>query len=198
MLQPRASRPFCRDCLQGLSAIARHDIAEGEPLLDSSDSSDGLLFMKWKLILEGLESKNLKPIQRLSKLAEASHSWEYVRLADFYSLRIRFDLEKFLHLIFGTPFAGFRDRVCREIGMVPDRDIYYLGQKSARRFDLATGEIDGKPSGIQGDQPHQLLEVLSRDFYHPLRIAGIFSELSSALAYILIPSRQPTARMPRL
>ena len=158
-------------------AAARADIREGEPILESADTSDRLLFVKWKLILDALDADNLKPLQKLRSLALAANSWEDVRLADLYSLRVHFHMSRFLYLIFGTPFAGFRRRICREMGAMPDRDHFYLGPKKARRFDLTTGELDGAATAIRGEKPHQLFEVLLRDFYHPLRIAGLFSEL---------------------
>src|SRR5262249_1530027 len=109
--------------------------------------------------------------------ALASHNWEDARLADLYSVQIDFKNSKFLHLIFGTPFQGFRTKIYNEIGHKPDRSTYYLGEKQAPRLDLANGEIGGLPAFNVGRKIHQLIEILLRDFYHPLRIAGIFSEL---------------------
>jgi hypothetical protein len=160
---------------------AKLDIETGERYLESAKTGDRLLFLKWKLILDGLESKSLGPLRDLHQRAIDNRSWEDLRLADLYSLRIKFDQGLFLHLIFGTPYAGFRKRILEEMGRSSDRAIYYLGPKNAARMDLHIGRIDHAKKIYRalpaGGKCHQLLEVLLRDFYHPLRIAGIFSEL---------------------
>ncbi len=160
---------------------AKRDIEMGEQYLESAKTGDRLLFLKWKLILDGLEEESTVPLKDLRQRALDNRSWEDVRLADLYSLRIKFDISQFLHLIFGTPYQGFRERIFAEMNKTSDRSVYYLGPKNAPRMDLHTGQIDQAEKIYRllpaGGKCHQLLEILLRDFYHPLRIAGIFSEL---------------------
>ena len=158
-------------------SAAKQAIGDGERSIETANTSDRQFFLKWKLVLEALERRDLTPLTELRRLARSSRNWEDLRLADLYACRIQFDMGRFLHLIFGTPFPGFRDRICQEFGQIPDRSIYYLGTKTGSRMDLVTGEIDGRMKLPLGGKSHQLLEILLRDFYQPSRIAGVFSDL---------------------
>jgi hypothetical protein len=158
---------------------ARASIIQGESLREGEHTSGQWQFLKWKLILDALEGQSFAPLVELKKRAEQNHSWDDVRLADLYSLHIRFDWSLFLHLYFGTPYEGFRQRLVSEFGRSTDRLVYYVGDKKHPRFDLRTGEIDGLvyPDLAPGGKTHQLIEVLMRDFYQPMRTPEIYSEL---------------------
>lgn len=158
-------------------SAARRDIEEGQRHLESGQANNLLYVRKWKLILDGLESGKTAPFEELKRLALSDNSWEEVRLADLYSLKVKFKMEQFQHLIFGTPFAGFRNQMMHELGKFPERDFYVMGPKKSRRMDLHTGKINGEAVLTPGRQGHQLLEILLRDFYRPVRTAGIFSAL---------------------
>lgn len=177
-----------RNCLAFLAQMyiqrkeyvkARAAIDAGEQMGEMGGNTDQWQFLKWKLILDALEGQSFAPLAELKKRAEQNHSWDDVRLADLYSLHIRFDWSLFLHLYFGTPYEGFRQRLVSEFGRSTDRLVYYVGDKKHPRFDLRTGEIDGLvyPDLAPGGKTHQLIEVLMRDFYQPMRTPEIYSEL---------------------
>jgi hypothetical protein len=72
----------------------------------------------------------------------------------------------------------FRERVLARFDRGPDRKIFVLGEKSAPRMDLVSGEIENHSARLKaGHQTHRLIEVLLRDFYQPLRIGGLFAGL---------------------
>lgn len=158
-------------------AAAQSDIEAGKALVENAATTDHLLFRKWSLILESIETKSVKPLIELRHLATAAKAWEDLRLADLFELRVKYTHEKFLHLIFGTPYEGFRKLLSREMGALPDRDTFYLGEKSAPRFDVRTGKMDDREILPAGGKIHQLFEILLRDFYQPRRIGALFTEL---------------------
>ncbi len=116
-------------------------------------------------------------MDELRQIAYQSRDWEAIREADLFSLKVEMNKVQFLHLVFGTPFLSYRQRIINELGGLPDRTMYVLGPKVSPRMDLTTGEINGVEHLTPGRKCHQLIEILLRDFYSPLRIGGLFLEL---------------------
>lgn len=133
---------------------------------------------KLRLIIDGLENKDAKPFALLRKLAREKKDWQALRDADLFSLKVNFSEERFLHLYFGSPLPEFRKCIEAELGCVPDRSIYVLGKKSAPRFDLEAGEVDGANVVRAGFKCHQLLRTLLKDFYQPMRVGGLHAALN--------------------
>jgi hypothetical protein len=156
---------------------ARKEIEAGHALHPLAQTNDHFLLMKWGLILEGLESKSPGPFNLLRQLALQAHDWEACREADLFSLLVDYSEELFVHLYFGSPLAGLRERMKAELGSIPQRTTYVLGDKNSPRLDLRTGQLDGETVLNTGKKEHQLLQVLLKDFYRPLRIGGLFSQL---------------------
>lgn len=144
---------------------------------NAGPTNDELVVIKYQLLFEGIESKSLEPINRLRALAIRNRDSAAHREADLFSLKVKFNLERFLYLYFGTPFTAFRERITKELNFYPDRDTYVLGPKNSPRFDLRTGLIDGKPMLNPGHGCHQMIDVLLRDFYQPARVPALFSML---------------------
>jgi hypothetical protein len=170
--------------LQAQIHIQEGDYSQAEGELKSirqtfpqSKINDHFLVTKWLLILEGLKENNPLPFDRMRNLAAERCDWVALREAEFFSLKVHFDEARFLSLLFGTPYASFRERINKEFARASDRSLYVLGPKKAPRFDLRTGTIDGRKALRPGEQVHQMTEVLLRDFYEPLRTARLFSEL---------------------
>lgn len=158
-------------------APALEDLQAAHQLLGGAQTIDSLFITKWKLVVEALQNKTTAPLDKLRALAIKNQDWESVREADLFSLKVDFQRGRFLHLVFGTPFEQYRERIIREVGCGNDRSVYVYGEKTVPRFDLRTGEIDGAPANNPGRKCHQLVDVLLRDFYRPLRVGGIFSGL---------------------
>lgn len=158
-------------------ASAREDLERARNLSDAGQTNDNFLATQWQLILKGLESKSQSPFDELRALAVRRHSWEACRMADFYSLQITPNRERFVHLYFGTPFEEFRQIIHKELGPRPTQPIYVLGKKSHPRLDLRTGEIDGREGLVFGGKLHQLFVALLNDFYQHSRVTALFSQL---------------------
>jgi tetratricopeptide (TPR) repeat protein len=156
---------------------AREQIVSIQQHSGPASSNDQLIVEKWKLILDAVENQKLEPLLELHKLASTRRDWATLREVDFFKLKIQFEKGLYWHLYFGTPFPSLRQRLEREFGITPDRDTYVFGKKLAPRFDLRTGQIDSQAALKPGRMTHRLLELLLRDFYQPLRIGELFSEL---------------------
>jgi hypothetical protein len=157
---------------------ARAELDRSRAFLNEPANYDQFSLRKWGLIYEGLESRTVQPFRRLKELAAGFHDWESCREADLYSLLVEFSGELYVHLHFGSPIEGFRERMMAELGSVPNREFYVLGDKSSRRLDLRTARLDGNDCGLNpGKKNHLLLQVLLADFYRPQRIGGLFSNL---------------------
>jgi hypothetical protein len=162
---------------EGDMTRAREQIVEAKRHFTMAKTNDHMLVTKWDMILEGLATNRKEPFEQLRELAIKHNDWGTSRDADLFSLRVDFNQERFLHLYFGTPFPRFKEQMLKDLGVTCDRDLYILGPKSAPRLDIRTGEIDGNAALNPGRKSHQLIEVLLRDFYEPMRVPSIFSAL---------------------
>lgn len=162
---------------EGNFAKAQSDLESAKSSISGQPTNDQLVILKYQLLFDGVRNRDLKPINDLRELAMKARDSASHREADLHALKIQFNLERFLYLYFGTPFQAFRERLCRELNFTPDRDTYVLGKKSAPRFDLSTGMIDGRLAINPGHKCHQLIDVLLADFYQPMRINAIFASM---------------------
>lgn len=64
-----------------------------------------------------------------------------------------------------------------KIGCVVGESYYLLGSVGGIVLDVETAEFIGIANLKPGTKTHQILEILSRDFYRPVRIGTLFSEL---------------------
>jgi hypothetical protein len=157
--------------------LARNAVELALRQSDGDRNSSGFFANKLKLILDGLESERLEPFAELRALAAANCQWNALREADLYSLKVHFEPPRFLHLYFGSPQPGFRDRIFRELGRRPEQETFVLGPASAACFDLSSGKIDDQQGLRANFKCHQLMAVLLRDFYQPNQIAGLHAAL---------------------
>ncbi|MGE4132510.1 MAG: hypothetical protein AB7F86_12780 [Bdellovibrionales bacterium] len=156
---------------------AEHEISEAKVAMHKGSSNDQFFTQKWRLILTGLRDRDPSQFLKLGELAKAQQAWEVSREADLFSLKVKFDEQRFLRLLFGSPYPGFRYRLSRELEQHTTESTFLLGEYDAPRLDLATGLIDGRSILKPGLQAHQMIEVLTRDLYRPLRVAGLFSTI---------------------
>ena len=140
--------------------------------------------------------------ERLTALKEAKKNshlkkhWEAARYCDLVEGLTLRDEKLLSHLYFGTPYTGFRSYLESEFGRAPALPNEYFWQPRGAKgvgvtFDLFKGTLDnGKASLKVGQTLHRLLVCLCSDFYRPLRIATIHSEIFPNAAYH--PTSSPT------
>lgn len=156
---------------------AEKNLDEAARLLGSESTSDQLFVRKWQAVLSGFNAGSAAPIKVFREEALSRGHWESVREADLYILSIEFEKHAFDHLVFGTPFEFYRQRIYRELKTVPDADSMIYGVAGARTLDLLSGQLRDDSRLKAGQAIHRLLNVLLRDLYRPLRVGGLFSEL---------------------
>jgi len=158
-------------------AQARADLEQAAAILFGSTTRDQLYIRKWQSVLLGYEQNDVRPLQSFKREAALANDFETVRDADFHILKNKFEPGLFNHLYFGTPWEAYRAYLRRELGRKPESANYIWGD-SPRVLNLATGESNGEPLGLKpGKTTHRLLDLLSRDFYSPLRVGGVFAHL---------------------
>jgi tetratricopeptide (TPR) repeat protein len=172
--------------LRGQVFLNLHDLARAKTeleaasgLLSSNTSMDLLFVKKWLAHIQALESRSLTPLLEFKKEALARQDWESLREADRFGLKVEFSEPRFEHLIFGSPFARYRETVFQELDRRLESDFYVLGEPSGPCLDLNSCRLVGSGAEIlnPGKKTHQLLEALLRDFYRPMRVGGLFAEL---------------------
>lgn len=105
--------------------------------------------------------------------------WEIVRHCDFEIARLTKDSRLFAHVFFGTPSDGARSRFLAdrpsEIDLPP---TYVWGSSEGVIFDLEKARTDdGRITVKAGHILHKTLTCLLRDFYRPIEMAELFSEI---------------------
>lgn len=126
-----------------------------------------------------LNSKLSGSPEALKKFRQQAVVWphaETVREADLFSLIVEFDPHVFEHLYFGTPFASYRARIEKHLGLVPEMTEFTLG-RGPRSLHAETGLLNGKEVFARGGVSHRLVAALAQDFYRPARTNTVFALL---------------------
>ncbi len=149
-----------------------------QPFAGKIAKPNDLFFVrKWEAVLDSFESQTTHAIAAFRLEAEERKDWESLREADYLSLKIQFDNEKFQHLMFGTPFASYRERVLKGLGQKWEQDHFVFGPQAAPSFVLLTAEFENLQAEAPSKMVHQVLATLLRDFYKPWSIGALFCEL---------------------
>jgi len=168
---------------------ARHHLDEAERIFSGSESLEPLFLRKWRAVLEMSQAANpvtkTGAIERVRNEALERRHWETVRDCDFHLAVCLKNPALAIHLIYGTPFASFRDHLTKLFGETLEMPPVYtleLGpsdkEEAVFSMDLQTGVMGKKRTKLKvGQLPHRLLRTLASDFYRPFRGAQIHSAL---------------------
>jgi len=157
-------------------AAAAKALQEAVPLLGVG-STDLLFVEKWRAVMDAKQTGAVEPILAVRKKALGMRHWETVRDCDLRALEVKFDLEPFHYLYFGTPYQAYRKKIVGLLGHAPSAAHLTLGKEGARCFDLENGTLEGGEDLRKAGKVHGLFEILMRDFYRPISLGGLFSEL---------------------
>lgn len=160
---------------RGRFGAARQAIEESAKELSMMGTSDELYMQKWKAVLIAKESGSIEALRTFRDEAAKRREWESVRDADRQSLRLAYDEELHLRLMFGTPQGRYREIIAAETGHHLRHSTLVLGRGPC--LDLETGEFDGRTLFKPGSQTHVLVSTLMKDFYRPSRLGTLFTEL---------------------
>ncbi|MGE4131990.1 MAG: hypothetical protein AB7F86_10160 [Bdellovibrionales bacterium] len=152
-------------------------LTEAEDLLQGMPTMDRFFVTKWRLIANGLKTRTVEPFHELRQLATEKGDWETAREADRFLLRVRNDQEIFEHLVFGTPFEAYRQKVLEGGSLSLVHDTYLWGQDSDVKLNFVDLSANRIEKILDWGKCLELLEVLSRDFYAPRSLGALFSEL---------------------
>jgi tetratricopeptide (TPR) repeat protein len=156
---------------------ARGAIETSAGLLGRAQTLDQLFVRKLQAVSDAIETGIEAPLNIFRQEATERRDWESVRDSDLYLLKLGFDQSRFNHLIFGTPFEAYRQRVYNMLGQKPTQETYTYGDPNGPCLDLVTGRIQGTLIPTVGGKVHQLLDVLLKDLYRPKSLGVLFSEL---------------------
>lgn len=163
---------------KGDLAYARKALRDAELRIGPENTTDRFFVQKWTAVADAMESKSTVPLRSFQDEARRLGDWESVREADLFVLKIKFDERAFANLYFGTPFPAYRQKILRELGQPIPQGRLLVGEPEAENYlDLETGESTLPRSLNAGKKIHQVLTVLTRDLYRPMRTGELFSEL---------------------
>lgn len=165
---------------RGAFASALLDLTLAANIHKQVSATESTSIHKWFAIIDAMRSKNLAPIAEFCQFARRLGDWESIRECELISLQIEFTQDRFDRLLFGTPFPNYRKMMLERLGRHLPSEFYILGPKTpntAPCLDLISGNIERGERLNPGKKNHQLLEILLRDFFRPLRVGGLFAAL---------------------
>jgi tetratricopeptide (TPR) repeat protein len=173
----------CRELLAQLflrrnqTGPASLELERASQLFGSEKTLDQLFVKKWKAVLESRCDGTVDPLLQFRAQAVEFGDAESVREADLYLVQARYEDDRYQHLYFGSPLAGYRERLAREIPTAPRALTYLFGSRDPSVvLDLQTGQ--SSDTGLNpGKKLHQVLAVLLRDFYRPPSLGALFAEI---------------------
>lgn len=189
-------------------AIRMRDWKSAERLLSSGRAALGksgglgwFFIRKWEAVLALRRPRrgppDLESLAELKREALSLRHWETLRDLDLVAACATRDPFAAIHVYAGTPFASFRNRLIAEFPGPLEIPSVYVWQvapivpngKPARSIDLIEGKVRPRGRDLEpGRLRHRLLSALASDFYHPLRVPGLFARLYPGESYNPIQS----------
>lgn len=171
----------------------------------SGNSNYGFWFKKWNAVLGSLQEGASRADEFLKIRQEAldGQDWETVRECDFFHAIFTKNNQGLTHVIFGTSFKRYREKVKVYRGTylnLPRQYDWEIGPGGAsemvRILDVGRGrELNGKVELKIGQLLHRALKLLSSDFYRPFRIGEIYGELFPDTFFNPMTSAQQIAQV---
>ncbi len=155
---------------------AINSLNEAERIFSEERTFDHLFVQKWRAIISAYQSKDIQALVDFKRKAADHRHWESVREADRYILQLQFSQNLFEHLLFGTPYDFYRERVQAECGNTLASAEFEYGTGDPC-LDVTSGELDNGKVLTSGGKVHQLTAILLRDFYRPIHLGSLFTEL---------------------
>ena len=91
--------------------LAKRDLELATANLKSVGSLDMMFVKKWSVILQCIEFGKIEPLKIFRIEACKRQHWETIRDVDYYLLKFEFSQLKYDHVVFGTPFSSFREKI---------------------------------------------------------------------------------------
>lgn len=158
----------------------------GQRLLTGTHSRYEFYAKKWKAVLILLwkpeDPAALASLHFIKSEAFKLSEWEIARDCDFFeALAFRND-ELFIKVFLGTPFPKFRERILRIYKPqfeIPDSILWRLGPQKTEgpTFDIEEFGAGTKSALIRTPILYSLFQILTRDFYKPVALGTVASEL---------------------
>lgn len=168
---------------------ARIELEEAQKSLTDSDSIYLTFVHKWQLILDLLTSKPSSQLQEritmVRKSALRQKHWETLREIDFFSALAQKNESEIIQVLSGTPFKGYIQRAESLLGKpisLPTETSRTRDKNAEWIFNLFESRLINRKSGkiIKMRIPKtlfQFLVALSKDYYRPLSLGLVFSQV---------------------
>ncbi len=150
---------------------------------------EALFLRKWELFLTHAESPGLTLVSDFDSVREEArnlHHWETLRNLDLFQAELTHDEALFLFVYVGTPNTHYRKLIAskwKTPGKLPSHYDWVRGSGPGPVVELFS-ETNIKARGFKlGQTLSRLLSILCSDFYRPLRIAEISSQLYPGEVY---------------
>lgn len=167
-------RGQCR-ILQGDLAHAGQDLERAAQLLRNDPTQNGLSIKKWQAVIAARHLGSVAPLDAFRLEAARAEDWESIRHADLHRLCVQFKAEQFQHLLFGSPFPQFRQRVQKTLDRVIIESHYIYGKPNVQILDISEGTYENRRVFQTGSQVQRVLQALLQDYYKPVLPGQLFA-----------------------
>lgn len=147
------------------------------------DHNKYLFFVrKWQAILGSLRAEAVQEdLLQLRAQALERQDWESARDCDLHIAIISGDANLMRKVYFGTPHSSYRRRLQKMAGeafSIPESFVWSQSESPERLFDVVKASCeDGSAALGEGSLLHQMMSLLSADFYRPISIGTAFNSL---------------------
>jgi tetratricopeptide (TPR) repeat protein len=145
---------------------------------------DALFFVqKWQAVLTALSSGEIDALLECMAVATQRRHWETVRQCDFYCALATGQERIYRRVHFGTPFPAYRKQMRLQMlakfgDKNPICDLPHEFVFSPDSIKSPLLYMDLHSTGLKdGQMLQRALEILASDFYKPISIGQLFSEL---------------------
>lgn len=170
--------------IQAQTHIMRNDLPQARAslelaadLLRGEGTFNENAVIKWRAVIEAIESRSIAPLVAFRDGVCHAQDFEAFRHIDLHILRVSFDKDLFHYHLFGSPWLGYREHAQRILGRIVQNQDFLHGSVGDQQINLITGEVTGAEPLPFGGALHCTLDALTRDFYRPIPVAGLFSLL---------------------
>lgn len=149
---------------------ARDLLSAARTLIAGPEDVYRMLIEKWLVVADAMENNRPEELERFREKALALKHWETLRDLDYVRAKMDPSSSWAEWVYFGTPHAGFRERL-QSVRIFPES--CWIARDSQIRVKWDPWFVPQS----EGEIVHRFVVSLLSDFYRPARVGEIFSSL---------------------
>ena len=152
---------------------------DAKSLLSHDETLESLFIQKWRVILKLYRDKNPSDIPLLNEVRQQAtllKHWETIRNCDYHQAIAFKDISLLHRVYYGTQFPSLKQRLLSESKLkLTVQNQYIWTSSEVNKQDCLI--VNPFQCLKEGSISYRLLGILASDFYRPIRVATVYSQL---------------------